>query len=448
MSNPGVAQPHPGGGRIFYGWWVVLVCVLGSACGIGPVVVYTFGIFVKPLAAEFHASRGSIALAISLIDLMVSFSASTAGRLVDRHGARLVIVVSHLLVISCLAGISLLKPPLWHFYVVFALIGLLGVATTPVTYSRVVANWFDRRRGIALGIAASGVGIGTFITLPLAQMLIERSGWRMAYLGIAAFCLVVAVPAVWFFLRAQPQEMGLMPDNAAPIAAGTVMSADTSGITVRQALRTFNFWLLAGIFFVLAACVTGANANIAPLLTDSGVSGSSAAFTASLFGVAIIIGRIGNGYLVDRFFGPHVMAAVLAGAAIAVAILGSRLAVHFAAPATVLLGLAAGAEGDLMPFLVSRYFGMRSMAEIYGCIFGAFTLGNATGRYFMAAVFDARGSYRAPLGIAFVALVMGGLACFALGKYSRNEEASPTISSISPGAEFSPSSSASGAADR
>jgi hypothetical protein len=88
------------------------------------------------------------------------------------------------------------------------------------------------------------------------------------------------------------------------------------------------------------------------------------------------------------------------------------------------------------------------MAEIYGCIFGAFTLGNATGRYFMAAVFDARGSYRAPLGIAFVALVMGGLVCFALGKYSRNEEASPTISSISPGAEFSPSSSASGAADR
>jgi len=168
---------------------------------------------------------------------------------------------------------------------------------------------------------------------------------------------------------------------------------------------------------VVAACVTGVNSHVAPLLTDSGVSGSSAAFAASLFGVALVIGRIGNGYLVDRFFGPRVMAAVFAGAAIAVAILGSGLAVRWASAATLLLGLAAGAEGDLMPFLVSRYFGMRSMAEIYGCIFGAFTLGNATGRYLMAAGFDAWGSYKAPLGIAFVALVMAVLACFALGRY-------------------------------
>jgi MFS family permease len=150
------------------------------------VVVYTFGIFVKPLAIELHASRGSLALAISLIDLMVTFSASIAGRLVDRHGARFVIIGSHLAVISCLVGLSLLKPPLWHFYVVFALAGLLGVATTPVTYSRVVANWFDRRRGVALGIAASGVGLGTFVTLPLAQMLIARAG-RLAN-GVSGYC--------------------------------------------------------------------------------------------------------------------------------------------------------------------------------------------------------------------------------------------------------------------
>jgi hypothetical protein len=121
------------------------------------------------------------------------------------------------------------------------------------------------------------------------------------------------------------------------------------------------------------------------------------------------------------------MAVVFAGAAIAVAVLWRGYAVHFAAPAAVLLGLAAGAEGDLMPFLVSRYFGMRSMAEIYGCMFGAFTLGNATGRYLVSVGFDVWGSYRTPLGIAFVALVMAVLACFALGRYSRNEEASERL---------------------
>lgn len=394
-----------------------MVSALGSACGIGPVVVYTFGIFAKPLAAELHASRASIFLAVSLIDLLVPFSAPMGGRLVDRHGARFVIVGSHLVVIGCLVGLSLVHPPLWHFYVIFALLGLLGVATTPVTYSRVVANWFDRRRGTALGFANAGVGVGTFVVIPLAQMLIDRDGWRAAYLGIAGFCLAVGVPPIWLFLRSKPEEVGLRSDNLQPSAPVVLISENTSGIPIGQALRTRNFWLLAGIFFAVAACVTGVNSHIAPLLTDSGASGSSAAFAASLFGVAIIVGRIGNGYLVDRFFGPRVMAAVFAGAAIAVAILWSGLAVHIATFAVLLLGLAAGAEGDLMPFLVSRYFGMRSMAEIYGCMFGAFTLGNATGRYLMAAGFDARGSYKAPLGIALVVMVLAVLVCFALGRY-------------------------------
>ena len=410
-------RPHLSRSRIFHGWWIVLVCVLGSACGIGPVIIYTFGVFVKPLAADLHVSRSSIAFAISFIDLLVPFSAPGAGRLVDRHGARAVILGSHIALVACLAALSLLRPPLWHFYAVFAVIGVVGVATTPVTYSRVVANWFDRRRGLALGIASAGVGIGTFITLPLAQALIDRAGWRLAYLGIAAFCLLVAIPPVWLFLRARPQELGLLADDAEPSAADAEPTAEADGVSVWQAFRTVNFWLLAGIFFVVAACITGANAHLAPLLTDAGESGSSAAFAASMFGVAIVVGRIGNGYLVDRFFGPRVMAGVFAGAVIAIAILWSGLAVHFGVAAALLLGLAAGAEGDLMPFLVSRYFGMCSMAEIYGCVFGAFTLGNAAGRYLVAVGFETWGSYRVPLGIACLALCASVLACFALGPY-------------------------------
>jgi MFS family permease len=258
------APPWQAGAGVFYGWWVVLVSALGSACGIGPVVVYTFGIFAKPLAAELHASRASVFLAVSLVDLLVVFSAPMAGRLVDRHGARFVIVGSHLIMIGLLVGISLLHPPLWHFYVAFALLGLLGVATTPVTYSRVVANWFNRRRGFALGLASAGVGAGTFVVLPLAQMLIDRFGWRVAYLGIAGFCLAVGVPPVWLFLRGKPEEMGLRSDNAETTgtgALGALIDENTTGISIGQALRTRNFWLLAGIFFVVAACISGANSH-------------------------------------------------------------------------------------------------------------------------------------------------------------------------------------------
>jgi sugar phosphate permease len=321
MAIARAVRPQRSHGRIFYGWWTVLVCALGSACGVAPVIVFTFGVFAKPLAADLHVGRSAIAFAISMIDLLIPFSAPRAGRLVDRHGARTIIVGAHLFLIGCLVVLSVLRPPLWHFYAVFALIGLVGVGTTPVTYSRVVANWFDRRRGLALGIAFAGSGIGTFISIPLAQALIDHAGWRFAYLGLAAFCLVIAVPPVWLFLRAKPQELGLLPDDAKPGDTQAVTRAETEGLSVWRAFRTVNFWLLAGIFFVVAACISGANANLAPLLTDSGVSPSSAAFAASLFGIAIIIGRVGNGYLVDRFFGPRVMAGVFAGAAIGVAVL-------------------------------------------------------------------------------------------------------------------------------
>ena len=132
---------------------------------------------------------------------------------------------------------------------------------------------------------------------------------------------------------------------------------------------------------------------------------------------ALIIGRVGNGYLVDRFFAPRVAAVIFAGAATGVALLWSGRTGNAAFCAAALLGLAIGAESDVMPFLVSRYFGMRSMAELYGCIFGSYTLGNATGRYLFGAGFDATGSYGTPLACAFAVLVVAVIATLTLGKY-------------------------------
>lgn len=202
--------------RVFRGWWIVLVSIAGLSFSTGTMIVYTFGVFAKPLASELKSSRSSIALAISILDLVVTCAAPFAGRLVDRYGARGVIVTSLVGLSACLVGFSFVQPPLWHFYLLFALAGLVGVATTPVTYSRVVANWFDRKRGLALGLTNSGIGLGAFIAPSLAQFLIERGGWRLAYLGLAAACLLVAVPIVWIFLRATPQEVGLLPDGRTP----------------------------------------------------------------------------------------------------------------------------------------------------------------------------------------------------------------------------------------
>jgi MFS family permease len=403
--------------RLFRGWWIVVVAIVGQCFGLAPLLVYTFGIFAKPLAQEFKTNRGSIALAVSLLDVVITFAAPGAGRLADRYGARRVIVVSYFALAAALVGLSLVQPPLSLLYALYAFVGLLGIATTPVTFSRVVANWFDRKRGLALGFASSGIGLGVFIMPSLTQFLIDAGGWRRAYLGLAGTALFIALPVVWIFLIGTPEEVGLLPDGAEAPGITAPRSTPRAGLTISEAMSTFTFWQLCGIFFCVAACANGTIAHVAPLLTDRGVSGRSAALAASLFGAASIVGRIGNGYLVDRFFAPRVAAILFAGAAAGVAILWSGQPGSAAFFASALLGLAIGAESDVMPFLVSRYFGMRSMAEVYGCIFGSYTLGNATGRYLFGAGFDATGSYRTPLGCAFVVLTLAVIATLALRKY-------------------------------
>lgn len=399
---------------------MVAAAIVGQAFSIGTLLVYTFGVFEKPLAEHFKTNRGSIALAVSLLDLMVTISAPGAGRLVDRYGARSVIVTSMAAFAACLVGLSYVQSPLWHLYALYMLAGLVGVSSSPVTYSRVVANWFDRQRGLALGLASTGIGLGAFIAPSLAQFFIDERGWRQAYLGLAGCVLLLSAPIVAIFLRGRPEEAGLLPDGETRLRFGEPDTAPVAGMTLSEALRTRTLWLLCGIFFLVAACGNGALAHVAPLLTDRGVSGRSAAFVASLFGVASICGRVGGGYLADRFFAPRVAAVLFGGAAAGIAILWSGATGIAASVAALLLGLGIGAESDLMPFLISRYFGMRSMAELYGCAFGSYTLGNAAGRYLIAAGFDATGSYSMPLAVAMAVLGIAVLATFKLGKYGKS----------------------------
>jgi MFS family permease len=403
--------------RIFRGWWIVAVAIIGQSFGIATVLVYTFGVFAKPLASEFKSGRGSIALAVSLLDIAVTISAPLVGHLVDRYGTRRIIVVSLFALTSCLIGLSYVRPPLWHLYALYMLAGSLGVATAPVAYSPVIANWFDRKRGLALGLSGIGIGLGAFIGPSLAQFLIDERGWRQAYLGLAGFTLLVAAPVVAIFLRGAPQEVGLLPDGASAPATPVPRKTPLSGMTFSEAMRTRTFWLLCGIFFVVAGCGTGTAAHLVPLLTDSGTSGRSAALAASTFGFASIVGRVGSGYLVDRFFAPRIAALMFAAATAGIAMLAGGLTGNAAFLAAFLIGLAIGTEGDLIPFLISRYFGMRSMGVLYGCAFGSYTLGNATIRYLIAAGFDATGSYRTPLALAAVALLLATVATFTLGKY-------------------------------
>jgi MFS family permease len=410
-------------GKIFYGWWIVLVAAVGLFMGYGPIVSFTFGVFFKPLSQEFGWSRAQVSLAFSLSLLVMSVAFPLVGRLVDRFGARKIIVPSVLLFGLGLMSFSLLSAHLWHLYVIYVLLGVVGGGTAPVPYSNVISHWFDKRRGLALGVAMVGLGLGTFMMPSLAQTLIVAGGWRQAYLLIGLMVIVVAMPVVGLFLKETPQMLELTPDGEVVDVDGVRREAQKGGMSFHEARHTDTFWVMLSAFFFMSASAHGCVIHLAPLLTDRGVSPQSAAFAMSLLGGALLLGRVGAGYLLDRFFASSVAVCFFSGATLGFILLWSGTTGSLAFVAAFLVGLGIGAEGDIIAYLVSRYFGLRAFGEIYGYVFAAFTLGGVIGPLVMGVGFDSTGSYRPVLGVFVVITLIAAGLMTRLGPYRRWEPA-------------------------
>lgn len=404
--------------RVFYGWWVVTAASVGLFVGFGPVITFTFGIFFNAMSEELGWSRGEFSLAFSLSLLMLACFSPLVGRLVDRFGARAVIVPSTVLFGLAFMSLGALSSHIWHAYAVFLFMGAVGGGTAPVPYSGVVSRWFDRRRGLALGLMMAGTGLGTFVMPALASALIGYAGWRGAYLAIGLFVIAVAVPVVSLLLVDAPETVGQRPDGDAggPAAHGPSRDGD-AGLSARDALSSGGFWIMFAAFFLVSASVHGSLIHMVPMLTDRGLSAQAAAFATSLLGGALLIGRVGTGYLLDRLFAPYVAACLFFGAALGLLFLWSGATGGLAFAGAFLMGLGMGAEVDIIAFLVSRYFGLRSFGEIYGYAFGSYMLGGVAGPFAMGVGFDAAGSYDAVLGAFLVATCAAVVLIARLGPY-------------------------------
>ncbi len=406
------------GGKVFYGWWIVLASGVGLAMHYGPIIVPTFGVFLKPLSQEFGWSRAQISLAFSLSVLGVTLTVPFIGRLVDHFGARRVILPAVLLFGLSVFSLSFLSAPLWHFYVIYLLMGVVASGTTPVPYSKVISRWFDRRRGLALGLSVAANALSASITPSLAQVLIAWVGWRQAYVLLSLMAMGVAIPVVGLFLKETPQLMGLEPDGGAVgQAEASERRGQGEGLSFHETWHTGTFWLLVGAFFLMSVTFHGCIIHLVPLLTDRGLSAQSAALAASLLGAGALLGRIGVGYLLDLFFAPSVAVCFFCASPLGVSLLWSGVGGDLAFVAAVLVGLGQGAELDVIPYLVSRYFGLRAFGEIYGYAFAVFTLGGVVGPLLMGMGFDATGSYRLALGVFALATLTAAGLMTRLGPY-------------------------------
>jgi len=389
-------------------WWVVVGAVGGLVVCNGPVLSFTFGVFLKPIMADMGWQRGAASFALSFGGICSALTVPVLGRMMDRWGIRRVALPGIVFYAFTMCVLGLSPRSLIIFTLLFALTEAASAIQTPIGYAKAIAAWFDRRRGLALGVAMSGVGLGGFIMPQLAQALIDRVGWRGTYPILGLLTLAIAFPLVALWIREPRPGEG---------ERRTLGASDLTGLTVRAAAATRRFWLMGATFFLVAIAINGTVAHVVPLLTDHGISAGAAAAVMGVFGLATMAGRLLAGYLVDRIFAPFV-ATVFFLAPIAGFVLLSNASGAAPAVGVILLGLGLGTEIDMIAFLVSRYMGQRAFGEIYGCFFMIFGFGSSFGRFLGGFVYDVAGSYNPALIGAAIALVVAVILVNLLGAYA------------------------------
>ncbi len=395
-------------------WRVVMAAALGAAAGITGMSVYSLSVLLGPLSEAFGWSRTEVSAAKTILTAGFVLTAPFVGYLADRVGVRHLALVSLAALAVGFFAMTQLGPNIYMFYAALFGLAVAGGATTALVWTRAVATWFHRSRGMALALTLTGPGLVGVITPTLLDAMIQRYDWRAAYVIMGVFALAVLGPlTLFFFENRQVDSIGGTPRDAAL----------STGMTVAGALRSRWFWQLGAGFLLVGAVVSALMVHLVPLIIGAGITRNIAVRVAGAFGFAVIFGRLLTGWLVDRFHPPWVAAFFLAMPAAGCLVLagepGSTLAIVFA---VACIGLAAGSEVDLVPYLAARYFGLRSYGRIYGWLFVAFYIGVGLGPLYLGYCFDRDGNYLLALKTVIPVLLVGVAIVATLGP-SRKWEA-------------------------
>jgi MFS family permease len=393
--------------RGYYGWRVVLAACFGVMVGFGSLFVYTFSVFVKPLGAEFGWSREAISRGFGFAALSMAFCSPALGRLLDRYGSRRIILPC-LTIYGCgIAALAFLRPQLWQFYATCILLGVVGNGAAHLAYSRSISSWFNRRLGMAFALVMAGAGLGSMILPVFAQAIISRAGWRAAYLSLGGLALVVGLPLSWRYIHDRPRVTHHSSPSTLP------------GMTWQQGLKSFQFWIIVAVLFVSSVAMNGSITQLVALLTDRGVTPVGAALCASTLGGSSLAGRVVIGWVLDRFFGARVAFVVYLLTGAGIFLLARAGSLLMGCVAAALIGVGAGGEADITPYLLTRYFGLRAFSTLYGLTWTFYAIAGAIGPIIMGRAFDSTGSYTSLLTMLALAVALAGALMLLLPRYSR-----------------------------
>ena len=400
------------------GWQPLLAAAIGTGSGVTGLAFYGFGVFVLPLVAAFGWTRGEVATAASFLVLGSAFTAPIVGGLIDRFGARRVGLLSMLAGAIGFAAMTTISGSLALFYAAWFVLAVVGGGTTPVVWTRTVNLWFDKGRGLALGVALAGSGLASFFAPPTLTWVIDRYGWQGGYLAMGGFLLLVAMPLIALLLKERPPTVE-HPLAGAAVTPSPAAAADKPlpGIDFAEAVRHPVFWKIAICFFVVSGVISALIINLIPLLVDRGLDRTGAASIAGLMGISVLVGRILIGFLLDRFSAALVATVVLSVCALGCFVLYlPEVSTSLIILSVLAIGLAAAAEVDLVAYLSSRYFGLRAYGRIYGWQLTSFYLGAALSPVLAGMAYDRFQSYGPMLFSSAAGLVLGALVLLTLGK--------------------------------
>lgn len=406
-KHPDNAPPNR---SLFHGWRVVAGAFAVTFFGFGS--AYAFSGFIEPLQHDFAASRGSVSLVFSLAGFLYFGLGVISGPLADRWGSRRLAVLGMLLMGAGLALASVANN-LTEVYLAYGLGVGLGVGFSYVPALGAVQRWFTKRRGFASGLAVSGIGVGTLVMPPLASVLIERTGWRGAYLVLGCLTAVIG-GGMALLIENDPRQRGLGPDGGPPMSGPPLVRA--AGLSVREAIASRLFAALYAACLISSFGLFVPLVHLVPYATDHGIQPPEAVLLLSMIGVGSTAGRFFLGGLADRMGRQQALLVMFIGMAVALAVWALLTGFWGLLAFSFVFGVFYGGYVAVLPALVMDYFGGRAVSGIIGVLYTSVAFGTLVGPSAAGFAFDLSHSYTLPILASACANLIAAVIMLGLAK--------------------------------
>lgn len=384
------------------------VAALGYATSV--IHVYSMGPFIGPLQGEFGWTRAQVMFGLSIASFISAIFCMPVGILVDRVGPRRVGLVGVLLMTGSFALLSTATGSIANWITMWVVIALGTLWVQATVWTSAINSRFEKSRGLALAITLSGASLSATLFPPLATWLIEQGGWRSAFQSMAGLWALLVFPILFLFFRGA-RDQGRKPDAEPPPARVL------TGLSIAEGLRSPTLYKLLLASSLFSFTTIGAMVHFVPLLTGNGTEKLAAAGVAGLIGLFSIVGRLGTGFLLDRFPAQYVGAVAFLLPIVACLLLladgGSPINQVVAAAA---IGLTLGSEVDVIAYLAAKHFGLKNFGALYGALVMALSLGTAFGPLAAGAIFDINQSYTPFLLLAMGLMALSAITIASLGR--------------------------------